>query len=1061
MKRYQPTVVIGVGGTGKNILLALKKMIIENSPNGMQDYPLLKLLSLDTDIEVGSVTSEIKTVKDEIKLDPNTEIERLGAEGLTSTLNLDEFPNIQEWYPDSRRSQLNPTMLSGGASQMKPVGRFSFAWNASKLRDKLYNILSTTIDADEARRNKIGEFNLVPFTNVFICGSICGGTGSGVFLDVANLVRFVAKQTNVVTKIYGFMALASVYDSISGDLKLKPNCYASLVELDHYQNENNYQSPKRQFYPAYRNIGPKDWDYTNSSNTLSFDYPYLFDKTNETGVSFSSPKQFAEMAARFIYLLTGSEVAARWESVSNNIWVNLDRDTKLNKPVRYASTGNTSIVYPRRKITQLCSFKLADDYFKTILDGSYGKVEIDRLVDRFLNYSKTNPEGTESSLLAESFSLFKDPDTNENQSFTEYLNYSKETKLDECIELIKEDKKSIIYTVVNWTEDTDKIFANFKTQTTVYPRDLKERFISEINQKMSEMLNLKLIEDTANPLQDGKRLVRGSIVRTKTFLENLYGRYVEANEEFRKLEEYSREQIKDFEEIYDGKLSALKAAINSLIPSSKNIQKALEEVLSAFEDIIIAKKNEQIAKLIRQYFSDIQENGIHLSDGILKEMENRILNSGSAINKFKKLQEESETFLYKNQSENKGGFNIEIFNYKKDVEGIYNELMANKDFGADQIFETLTKALQSKEAFDADYSRAGNTLPETRILKLLLSETEKFFFEPVANVSIRERLLDDDEKLQALISGADLTTAQVYTRLDGQEMSASGLNTKGKIFYAISIPNEPEYDKFCKDSLSTKVGKPFVCPFDAGGNRENNDQICPIYGKCLKNWILKSATADLEVIPSEDSGEINILKVNVGFPLRAITSVSGPYREEYLKAVRKQNEENEYNGRVEETLHMFGTVKFADLNEPEEKPAELRKAFKKDLLLSMIAKRLVVDSFGVQFYTEYDMENEKDTPSLNLGKNFTEATFMAESTRINDIKYVEEIRNVSKTLSEYFENPEYKEQFLERTKEEYMKIKDLKNGFTDEDVLLLREISKEFFGVDCKPDTKETLPFKL
>ncbi len=1059
MKRYQPTVVIGVGGTGKNILLALKKMIIENSPNGMQDYPLLRLLSLDTDISIDSVTSEIKTVKDEINLDPNTEIERLGADGLTSTLNLDQFPSIKEWYPDSKRSQLNPTMLSGGASQMKPVGRFSFAWNAAKIRDKLYNILSTTIDVDEARRNKIGESNLVPFTNVFICGSICGGTGSGIFLDVANLVRFVAKQTNVITKIYGFMALASVYDSISGDLKLKPNCYASLIELDHYQNENNFRSPKRQFYPAYRNISSSDWDYTNSSNTFSFDYPYLFDKANETGVAFSSPKQFAEMAARFIYLLTGSDVATRWESVSNNIWVNLDEDRKLHKPVRYASTGNTSIVYPRRKITQLCSFKLAENYFKIILDDSYGKVEIDRLVERFLNDSKTNPEGNESSILADSFSMFKDPDTDDFLYFTEYLDSSKGSKLDECIELIKEDKKSITGTVTNWTEDIRKIFNNFKTQTSVYPRDRKEKFISDIQHRMSEMLNLRLVEDAANPLQDGKRMTRGSVARTKAFLENLYARFTSANENFRRLEEDAREQAKDFEEIFDGKFSALKSALNSLIPSSKNIQRLLEETLSAYEDIIIAKKNEHTAKLVRQYFTEIQENGIHLSDGILKELENRILNTGSAINKFKKLQEEAKTFLYKNQTESNGNFNIEIFNYKKDVEGIYNKLMANKDFGEEQIFETLTKVLQSKEAFDTDYSRAGSALPEARIMKLLLSETEKFFFGPVAEINIRQRLLEDEEKLNALTSGAYLTTAQVYTRLDGQEMSASGLNTKGKIFYAISIPNEPEYDKYCKESLSTKVGKPFVCPFDAGGSMENSEQ-CPIYGKCLKAWILKNASVDLEIIPSDETGEINIMKVIVGFPLRAITSVSGPYREEYLKAMRKQKEENDFNGRTEENLHMFGTVKFADLNEAESSPLELRDSFRKALLITLIAKRLVVDSFGVHFFTGYDCENDKEVPSLDLGKNFVEATFMAESTRVNDIKAVDEIRKLAKDLQIEFVKPEYRDMFLERTREKYQEIKNLPFGFTDRDVNLLREISQECFGVDCRPDTKSKPIFK-
>lgn len=1056
MEKHQPTVVIGLGGTGKNILLALKKMIIENSPNGMKDYPLLKLLSLDTDTNVSTITSEIKTIEDEIRLDESTEVVRLGADGLTTTLKLDEFPNIKEWYPESKRAELNPVTLAHGAHQMKPVGRFTFAWNASNLREKLYSLLSTTVDADAAKKHKIGENNLVPFTNVFICGSICGGTGSGIFLDVANLVRFVAKQANVVAKTYGLLALASVYDSISGDLKLKPNCYASLVEMDFFQNENNFQSPKRLFFPAYRNIGPKDWDYLNSSNTYAFDYPYLFDKTNETGVSFSSPKQFAEMAARFIYLLTGSDVAQKWESASNNMWSNLSRDTKLNKPVRYASTGNTSIVYPRRKITQLCSYRLADDYFKHILDSSYGSVEIEKLVVRFLNDSKTNPDGTVVSLLAESFSSFKDPDTNIDYIFREYLNSAKETKLTEMSGNIKESKNTILELVRYWTEDLDKKFASFKTQSTVYPRDLKQKFVTDLHNKMSEMLNLRLVEDPENPLKESKRFVRGSVVRTKAFLEKLLAKYETANEEFRMIEEGARTQRKEMEEIYEGKMSALKSAVNTILPNTKNIQKCLEETLTSYENLVNERANEHVAKLIRQYFTEIQENGIHLSDGILKEVTDKILNTGSTISKFRHLQEECKDFLYKNETETTSGFNIEIFNYEKDVEGIYRTLMGSKDFGENQIFESLSNILQKDDMFEADYTRVGNSLPESRVQKMLLSETEKFFFEPVGKVNIRERLLEDDEKLQSLVSGAALTTAKVYTRLDGQEMSASGLDTHGKIFYAISIPNESEYDKYCSSLVKSELGKPFVCPkADGKGGKD-----CEIYGKCLKSWILKNANVNLEIIPTDENGEINIMKVNLGFPLRAITSVSGPYREEYIKEMKKQKEDNDYYGRSEESLHMFGTVKFPDLSEAEENPKEMRKKFRKALLVALIARRLVVDSFGVQFFTEYDMENDRETPSLSLGKNFSEAIFMAESTRIKDIRDVEEIKTLSENLLECFVEPENKDKFIERTKSLYQEIKNLKSGFTEEDVSMLREISNECFGIDCKPDTKSKPLFK-
>ena len=92
---YRPTLVIGLGGTGKNVLVSLKKMIAENYTNGMADFPFLKLLSIDTDNAVPKTDSKIKTIKDtELALNPNTEIFQLKA-GFTSVPNFDDFPEIK------------------------------------------------------------------------------------------------------------------------------------------------------------------------------------------------------------------------------------------------------------------------------------------------------------------------------------------------------------------------------------------------------------------------------------------------------------------------------------------------------------------------------------------------------------------------------------------------------------------------------------------------------------------------------------------------------------------------------------------------------------------------------------------------------------------------------------------------------------------------------------------------------------------------------------------------------------------------------------------------------
>ena len=99
---YQPTLVIGLGGTGKNIILALKKMIAENCEHGMADFPFLKLLSIDTDRAMPPVQSSIKTVKDEaLYLNPNREVYQLKA-NFNVAPNLNDYPAIKEWFPDTQ-----------------------------------------------------------------------------------------------------------------------------------------------------------------------------------------------------------------------------------------------------------------------------------------------------------------------------------------------------------------------------------------------------------------------------------------------------------------------------------------------------------------------------------------------------------------------------------------------------------------------------------------------------------------------------------------------------------------------------------------------------------------------------------------------------------------------------------------------------------------------------------------------------------------------------------------------------------------------------------------------
>lgn len=1046
MASFQPTVVIGIGGTGKNVLLSLKKMIVENSKRGMKDYPVLRLFSLDTDVRIDSVSSEIKTIGDEIKLDPNTEMFSLGADGITGTLDLDSFPEIKSWYPYSRRAQLNPNNLSGGASQMKPVGRFSFAWNADALYQKIYQLLNNIVTTRTGAENNIGRSNLEQSINVFICGSVCGGTGSGTFMDLAYLVRFIAKQIGTIVNIYGMFALASIYDGIQGDLNLKPNCYASLVELDNFMNVDNCQSEKRRFYPAYRNISEETWaGYKEAANSRPFDYPYFFDRTNENGISFSSPKEFADMVARFICLLTGSEVASKWQSMDNNTKENLGNDIKLGKPIAYRGMGAFALLYPKRKIIQTCGYKFVSEYLKVILDDSYVEYNIkDTILKEFL--IKNDLNYNDDSFYNHFNEFIDEGDT---RTYSSIINIKVSSTKQDSIERADAQKDDFITSIRDQLEDTlSRKFSEFKKQKNSSVKSVCDSIINKIDNKIAEFLDLRNIEDIYNSNSDGSKIYsRGSIVRANKFLKYLEEHLRDAKKEFMNAEKNIREKIKNFESEYNTKTAELTEIVNKFSLKKTAVEKA-EQTIDALKDLYTEKFNECVIAWLVQLLDQITVNGVPVSDGLLKEVELRVQYTNALIQKFENIQKEVDNFLLKSKSGYANNFCETIYDYKKDVDGIW--LKETEGDKLDYYYEALGSFLKDK--FGKYYEIAGKDLAEPRILRILLEKAEENFFDPISNVSIADRLMENPEKLNNFVSGTYEANSSVYLKLNGEELSKAGIATNGKVFYAISIPNEPEYDVHCKDLRSSQVGQKFKCPYEDGGANEGADEKCPRYnnGKCLKRIILSGASTDLTLLPSENKSEINILKTVAGFPARAVTTVAGPYRDEYNNAIKKQKQENDAAGISEERLHMFGPIKFTDLLEKAKSPKELEEEFKEILILGIAFKRIFVEKYAVKFLTQEDLMSGKDTPSMELGKSLEEIASLAQSTKFKDIEIINEvIKSVNYDFNDYKDpdvsTPEAKDKLFRWLKRGYDESAEKKLLSSDE-LKIFDKLTQKYCG---------------
>ncbi len=278
------TLVLGIGGTGQNIILELKKILIENKINNNDESSSFKFFCLDTDYSI------------EKRMDPSDffllKVDKTKVPDLETGC-----PKIYKWFPSTLKKYIYPSPLNYGPIMDREVGRFAFAWNAEEIYQKLINLLSEDVD------------------KVFICCSLSGLTGSGMFLDAAYMIRHIQTSLNRKFLICGLFPLSSYFDDPGIENKAKENCTESLNEIDYFMNKENYGNPERRFYPTYTESF--NYDYSTSSNTPPFDQLYLFDKTNNTDYWAKTIYDFCQKSAKFIYTGNEEEILTNSKNVLN------------------------------------------------------------------------------------------------------------------------------------------------------------------------------------------------------------------------------------------------------------------------------------------------------------------------------------------------------------------------------------------------------------------------------------------------------------------------------------------------------------------------------------------------------------------------------------------------------------------------------------------------------------------------------------------------------------------------------------------------------------------------
>lgn len=315
--KIRRSLFIGLGGTGMRTILHLKKLFIET----YGEVPgMIGFLGVDTDRGEYSKELELKNIASMGFIDDSEIYVEGQNKGNKVRLERNEQVQITVEHPQAlfRRNQDNygwmPSnnnnalrSLTHGAGAVRTNGRFAIIANSESVEERVSMALTKV-----ARANAVGDkYELIDNkTDVYLIFSLGGGTGCGIFLDVAYLVRRIAGDN---CKLAGFGMLPEVFRAqmSNGVDRVRPNAYGALMDMDWLMGRNLDDNPVK--LPLE---GGKTW----STNYTPFDACILVDNKNRNLDVYDETRQIEEMLALTLITSVG-ELSTANVSVLDNLAV--------------------------------------------------------------------------------------------------------------------------------------------------------------------------------------------------------------------------------------------------------------------------------------------------------------------------------------------------------------------------------------------------------------------------------------------------------------------------------------------------------------------------------------------------------------------------------------------------------------------------------------------------------------------------------------------------------------------------------------------------------------------
>jgi|GEM_PF-469049 len=364
MNEMKQTVLVGLGGTGSRVVNNVARMLRE------RHIPI-------NDGKVTCVVLDTNQSDNALIQNSGTDIPVIPTcDERTIDQYLARYPNkrVGEWCPYS--PSFGRTSMIAGASEVRVKSRLAFM-------DTMESgaIRQLQKEVEKVFHNRPGKAEQI---RVMVVSSLSGGTGSGMFIQVALWLRQFFEKKGCLATIRGILLLPDIFISTVPNIQDNPrkplyhyaNAYAAIRELNAINKVVKTQMPL-----AKPMIIDDLFDSRKPPKAPVFDNAFFIDDTAEGGAAFTELETYEEVVAQMVYMQLYAPMQNEMISVEDNLY----RSFEANPEPAYGSCGTARAEYPVDDVVDYCSIRAAQDAVAqgwTGLDQEIADMRVQFDVDR-------------------------------------------------------------------------------------------------------------------------------------------------------------------------------------------------------------------------------------------------------------------------------------------------------------------------------------------------------------------------------------------------------------------------------------------------------------------------------------------------------------------------------------------------------------------------------------------------------------------------------------------------------------------------------------------------------